>query len=97
MTLALITPLAKDEPQSYGSGKDWLTGNTGQDVNRQAGRPTSQHGEVENQGGQISDEQLADNVQAQGPAVPEDQPITKVTDQTGGAKRGGFFKDRDYK
>jgi hypothetical protein len=100
--------MAKDEPQSYGSGKDWLTGNTAQDVNRQKGNPNSQHGDfyqsrrdsegsAEDQGGQISDEQLAENVEAQGNATPEDQPITKVTDQAGGAKRGGFFKDRDYK
>lgn len=33
------------EPQSYGSQQDWLTGKTGQEVNRQKGQPNSQRGD----------------------------------------------------
>ena len=85
------------EPQSYGSQSDWVESDVGQTVNRQKGNPNSQHGDFyesrrdseesgEHQGGEISETQLEEN----------DQPIAKVTDQHSGAKRGGFFKDRDY-
>jgi hypothetical protein len=41
--------------------------------------------------------QLAENAQPAAPAAAESDPVTKVTDQKSGAKRGGFFKNRDYK
>ena len=31
-----------------------------------------------------------------GRALEEGEPVQKVTDQSGGAKRGGYFKKRDY-
>ena len=100
--------MAKDEPQSYGSQADWVKGNVGETVNTQKRAPNSQHGDfyenrheseesAPDQGGKVSDEQLAENVHASSrSSVEETQPTTKVTDQTGGAKRGGFFKNRDY-
>ncbi|HEU4521625.1 MAG TPA: hypothetical protein VFT12_06460 [Thermoanaerobaculia bacterium] len=100
--------MAKDEPQSYGSQADWVKGNVGETVNRQKGKPNSQHGDFyesrhdseesdDDQGGQISDVQLAENVEPAGRgSTGDEQPARKVTDETSGAKRGGFFKDRDY-
>ena len=100
--------MAKDEPQSYGSQADWVKGTVGGTVNQQKRAPNSQHGDfyesrrdsegsAPDQGGKVSDEQLAENGQASGRAAADDtQPIPKVTEQVGGAKRGGFFKDRDY-
>lgn len=96
------------EPQSYGSQKDWVTGNVGETVNRQKGTPAPQHDDFyENrrdsetnhgdQGGQVSEQQLAENAQIPGGGgASDEQPARKVTDQATGAKRGGFFKDRDY-
>ncbi len=61
------------EPQSYGSGKDWVTGNTSQEVNPQKGNTNPQHSDFyaprreneENgpeQGGKVSPEQKKDQV-----------------------------------
>jgi len=60
------------EPQSYGSQEDWVTGKTGQEVNRQKGNPNSQHGDFyesrhdgersgEHQGGKVSPVQKNEN------------------------------------
>jgi hypothetical protein len=95
------------EPQSYGSGADWLTGRTGQQVNDQKSEPAPEHREfyderresetsAPDQGGKTSDVQLADNAQPGGSPQGEFEPVTKVTSAEGGAKRGGFFKKRDY-
>jgi hypothetical protein len=96
------------EPQSYGSQKDWVTGNVGETVNPQKGTPSPKHDEFyENrrdsetndgdEGGQVSERQLAENAQLSGRGrSSEEQPVSKVTGQATGAKRGGFFKDRDY-
>ena len=97
------------EPQSYGSDKDWVSGKTGQEVNDQAGTPAPEHREfyderreAENnaadasQGGKVSEVQLADNVQQTGNPTGGESPVTKVTGADGGAKRGGYFKKRDY-
>lgn len=48
------------EPQSYGSGKDWVTGKTGQEVNPHESEPTPEH-RGKDQGGKISDVQLAES------------------------------------
>jgi len=97
------------EPQSYGSQGDWVTGDVGEEVNRLKGHPSSQHGDfyesrhdsersAPEQGGKISSEQIEENVQ---PAGSRDAggkvPVNKVVNVESGAKRGGFFRDRDYK
>jgi hypothetical protein len=102
--------MAKEkEPQSYGSQADWVSGDVGGTVNKQKGSPSPQHDDFYagrrdaeasegDPGGQVSDEQLAENARLSGRGrESEEQPVTKVTDQESGAKRGGFFKDRDYK
>ena len=101
-------PKDTNEPQSYGSSKDWVTGRTGQDVNDQDAAPAPEHRdfyddrrEAESsapaQGGFTSDVQLADNAQpGSRTASHEESPIHGVTTTPGGAKRGGFFKKRDY-
>lgn len=96
------------EPQSYGSQADWLTGKTGQEVNRQKGNANSQHadfysshreseGNAPDQGGHLSPQQLAENVQASGRADDEHTPVQKVTSAAGGTKTDSYFKRRDYK
>ena len=95
------------EPQSYGSGSDWVTGRTGQQVNEQKSEPAPEHREFyderrtsestsPDQGGLTSDVQLADSAEPAGEATGEDSPVQKVTNQPGGAKRDSFFKKRDY-
>jgi hypothetical protein len=96
------------EPQSYGSEKDWVTGKTGQEVNDQDSAPPPEHAEfyderreaeasAPTQGGLTSPVQLAENVQVTGRATVDDRsPLNGVTTAPGGAKRGGFFKKRDY-
>jgi hypothetical protein len=97
------------EPQSYGSDKDWVTGRTGQEVNDQDSAPAPEHAEFYDerresetsapaQGGQTSPVQLAENAQAPGRTTMDehDSPLNGVTTTPGGAKRGGFFKKRDY-
>jgi hypothetical protein len=80
------------EPQSYGSQADWVEGDTGETVT-----PTGNQGPIEDIGGFVSDVQLAENIEPTGKATTEEeQPVTRVTDQAKGAKRGGFFKNRDY-
>jgi hypothetical protein len=102
-------PKDAKEPQSYGSDKDWVTGKTGQEVNDQASAPPPEHAgfyderreseaSAAAQGGRTSPVQLADNARAQvRSTVDDDQsPLNGVTTTPGGAKRGGFFKKRDY-
>lgn len=86
------------EPQSYGSQGDWVTGNVDQEVNRLKGHPNSQHGEFREQGGKPSPEQIEENVQP-GDAceLDGDAPPRNVSTRPSGAKRGSFFRDRDYR
>jgi hypothetical protein len=101
----------KNEPQSYGSGEEWVTGETGQKVNAPKSSPTAEHqefydsrrdaeGSAPHQGGHTSAAQLADHEQASAPAgnaaETDHQPVTKVTSNEGGAKRDSFFRKRDY-
>ena len=98
----------ENEPQSYGSQGEWLTGKTGEKVNETKGHPTSQHGDfyesrIEgeaspgDQGGKVSDKQLAENAQTSGGGQTDDeQPVSKVTTAPSGAKRDSSFKRRDY-
>lgn len=99
----------KSEPQSYGGQSEWVKGDVGQTVNRQKDLPGSQHADfyesrreseesAPEQGGQVSGIQLAENDQVVGPArISDVQPSGRVATADGGAKRGSYFKDRDYK
>lgn len=95
------------EPQSYGSGSDWVTGKTGQQVNDQKSEPAPEHREFYDerresettspaQGGLTSDAQLADSAEPAGRPTGDQSPLTGVSTQDGGAKRDSFFKKRDY-
>ncbi|HEX7151562.1 MAG TPA: hypothetical protein VF618_08755 [Thermoanaerobaculia bacterium] len=96
------------EPQSYGSDADWVTGKTGQQVNDQAGVPAPEHREfyddrqeqersAPDQGGKISDVQLAESdAQPTGQGGEEHDAATKVTVKDSGAKRDSYFRKRDY-
>jgi hypothetical protein len=96
------------EPQSYGSEKDWVTGKTGQEVNRQKGHPSSQHADFYDsvqtehkdpeEGGSVSPVQAAENIQRSGGGpVDPNQPVDGVTATPTGSKTDGYFKKRDYK
>lgn len=100
-------PKDQREPQSYGSGSDWVTGRTGQQVNDPKSAPTPEHEEFyddrresetteSDQGGQTSDFQLAESADPAVRPTRDDSPISKVTTQTGGAKRDSYFRKRDY-
>lgn len=95
------------EPQSYGSGSDWVTGRTGQQVNEQKSTPSPEHSDFyddrrasetshPDQGGRTSDAQLTDNAELTASPSGGESPVAKVTAQPGGAKRDSYFKKRDY-
>ena len=95
------------EPQSYGSGSDWVTGKTDQQVNDQKSEPAPEHREFyddrresettdDHQGGKTSPVQLAENAQAEGRGTDAEAPIKKVTMDSGGSKRDSYFRKRDY-
>jgi len=95
------------EPQSYGSGRDWVTGRTDQKVNDEKSAPAPEHQEFYDgrrdsessspaQGGQTSDVQRADSAQPTGQPAREHVAAQGVTNTESGAKRGSFFRKRDY-
>lgn len=102
--------MARDErePQSYGSGADWVTGNTGQKVHDPKSPPTPEHQDFYDsrrdseespspQGGLPSKAQFADAApDGDAQVAHEETPAPKVTTQQGGAKRDSYFKRRDY-
>jgi len=95
--------MAKDEPQSYGSQAEWNSGDVGQTVNRQKSEPTPQNAEFyesrhdhDEIPGTTSPLQIAESVEPIGATTGDDKPVQKVTGQPTGAKRGGYFKKRDY-
>jgi len=49
------------------------------------------------QGGKVSGDQRAESAQPSGPSTDDEQPISKVTQTPGGARRDSQFKRRDYK
>lgn len=98
------------EPQSYGSQSEWVTGDVGQEVNRLKGHPNSQHGDFyesrhdserssPDQGGKVSPEQLDEQgaPPAEACEIDGEVPPRNVTLAEGGAKRGSWFKNRDYR
>jgi hypothetical protein len=99
-------PQDTKEPQSYGSGKDWVTGRTGQEVNDQKSEPAPEHREfyegrresetVPDQGGRTSDVQLAESDPVDGGPTGEYAPQSSITTRETGAKRDSFFRKRDY-
>jgi hypothetical protein len=91
------------EPQSYGSEESWVTGDVGQEVNRQKGHPNSQHadfyashseeGSGPDQGGRVSPQQANENARPAGPSIDDDETLPK---KVAWAKTGSYFKKRDY-
>ncbi len=86
------------EPQSYGSQGGWVEGKVDQEVNRIEGRPNSRQGDFRDQGGKLSPEHIEENLQP-GDAceLDGDVPPRNVNLQPSGAKRGSYFRNRDYK
>jgi hypothetical protein len=87
----------KKEPQSYGSQGDWVTGKTGQKTNpeRTGGFDEARESETSapHQGGDTSPVQVSEHTMPSG--APTDSGHN-VTVSESGAKRGGYFKKRDY-
>ena len=81
--------MAKNEPQSYGSQGEWVTGHTGQTVNR-VPEGSGKSDVIAAQPGESDPPGRAE------PIAQSEQPARKVTSLPEGAKRGGFFKERDY-
>lgn len=101
----------KNEPQSYGSSGEWVTGETGQKVHDPKSAPPPEHREfyderresettAQHQGGRTSEFQRIENEEANagtgGPTAEPALPTQKVTGAAGGAKQDGYFKKRDY-
>jgi len=92
------------EPQSYGSQGDWASGDVGEQVNRLKGKPNSQHADFYESrhdddgvlGGDVSPVQLADQQHEPAASGRQEEPAQKITAQPQNARRGGYFKDRDY-
>lgn len=97
------------EPQSYGSGEDWVTGKTGQQVNDPASEPppeqrdfyeSSRESEtLPDQGGRTSEVQVAESAANTAPTGRDrvaGDSASRVTAKVGGAKRDSYFKKRDY-
>jgi hypothetical protein len=96
------------EPQSYGSGEDWVTGQTDQKVNANKSAPPPQHRDfydskrdseasAPDQGGKTSDVQLAESatpIGSEGASAKES--ARGMSSEDGGARRDSFFKRRDY-
>ncbi|MEA2236206.1 MAG: hypothetical protein QOC81_930 [Thermoanaerobaculia bacterium] len=89
------TMAERKEPQSYGSQGDWLTGRTGQKIEGEKGGFLNEHQDesAPHQGGDISPVQASEHAMPSGP--PTDTVHKMSTDESG-AKRGGYFKERDY-
>jgi hypothetical protein len=96
------------EPQSYGSQGDWVSGKVDEEVNRQKDVPSSHphfyenrrdsEGSGSDQGGKVSPFQAGESAGWYPQASEIDyEPVQKVSARKKGAKRGSFFRDRDYR
>lgn len=94
------------EPQSYGSDKDWVSGKTGGKVHDPKATPPPEHREFYDdsreseqttavQGGLVRDVQVAEASTTETRTEQLD-PGFNVTTREGGAKRGSYFRSRDY-
>jgi hypothetical protein len=87
----------KKEPQSYGSQGDWVAGTTGQKTNPERPGSFDEHRENDasapHQGGDTSPVQSREHAMPSGPPTDSGH---NVTVSKSGAKRGGYFKERDY-
>ena len=87
----------KKEPQSYGSQGDWVSGHTAQKTNPEQPGSFDEHRENDtsapHQGGDTSPVQTREHAMPSG--APTDSGHN-VTVSESGAKRGGYFKERDY-
>jgi hypothetical protein len=99
--------MAKDEPQSYGSGADWVKGTTGQQVHdpkaspppRHAGFYENRHDSEDNappEGGVQPAEQDPDDSLAACATDDATSEAKKVNSHESGAKRDSYFRKRDY-
>lgn len=93
-------PKDQKEPQSYGSGPDWVTGKTGQEVNDQDSTGAVQGSGLppENAGGTPAPHDAGEESVAH-PTISaggDHAPVTGVTSAEGGTKTGGYFRKRDY-
>jgi hypothetical protein len=99
-------PRDTKEPQSYGSQGDWASGKTGQQPNDPKSEPPIEQadfydsrpesdGDRKSRGGRTSEVQLSDEPRKV-VVTSSDAFRGPTTQQDSGAKRDGFFKERDY-
>jgi hypothetical protein len=100
----------KNEPQSYGSQGEWVSGRTGGTVDGRSQKADAPDASIYDsrhtserspgaQGGEISPVDLARNVQPSGRAQlidEEDTTPRKVTSHPSGSKHDSYFRERDY-
>lgn len=89
-------PKDQKEPQSYGSGPDWVTGKTGQEVNDQDSPDVAPPASVEQAGGRHVPDNGESVAHPTINAGGDHAPVTGVTSAEGGTKTGGYFRKRDY-
>ena len=91
-------PKDQKEPQSYGSGPDWVTGKTGQEVNDQDDPGVVQASGLppENAGGTHVPDDRESVAHPTINASGSHAPVTGVTSAEGGTKTDGYFRKRDY-
>jgi len=91
----------KKEPQSYGSGEDWVAGDTGQTVNRQKGAPDPESADFyasrHDQSPGTAPAEAVERPQPEGPAGGAHDAVHNVNAHESGAKRQSYWKERDYK
>lgn len=93
-------PKDEKEPQSYGSGPDWVTGKTGQEVNDQdsSGEEQAAGSPPEKAGGTPAPHDR-DEESAAHPTITaagDHAPVIGITSDEGGTKTDGYFRKRDY-
>jgi hypothetical protein len=106
----MATNKTQNEPQSYGSQGEWVSGRTGGTVEGRSQKGTAPDASIYDsrhtserspgaQGGEISPVDLARNAQPTGRAQvidEEDMTPRKVTSHREGAKHDSYFRERDY-
>ena len=89
-------PKDQKEPQSYGSGPDWVSGKTGQEVNDQDSPEVAPPAAVEHAGGiHVPDDQES-VAHPTTTTAGERASVIGLTSAEGGTKTDGYFRKRDY-
>jgi hypothetical protein len=106
----MATKRTENEPQSYGSQGEWVSGRTGGTVDGRSQKESAPDASIYDsrhtsdrspgaQGGEISPVDLARNARPRpGAGFIDEEDLTprKVTSHPSGAKHDSYFRERDY-